>query len=141
MSSLRIFVKMLYRVGKGAVAFKIDWGDAYKHVRVRHEDLKLQVIEFAGRYFVELKLVFGACSSPGIYDEISDLILDLAIMESKILRPLVTKHLDDTLGVGSNSPDDPVYACFRAYLRLAEEIGVRLLAPDVDKSKVQSTLD
>ena len=138
MSSLRIFVKMLYRVGKGAVAFKIDWGDAYKHVRVRHEDLKLQVIEFAGRYFVELKLVFGACSSPGIYDEISDLILDLAIMESKILRPLVTKHLDDTLGVGSNSPDDPVYACFRAYLRLAEEIGVRLLAPDVDKSKVQS---
>ena len=73
MSSLRIFVRMLFRVGRGCVVFKIDWKDAYKHVKVRQEDLKLQVIEYAGRYFVELKLVFGARSSPGIYDEISQI--------------------------------------------------------------------
>ena len=34
MSSLRIFVRMLYNVGRGAVVFKIDWSDAYKHVKV-----------------------------------------------------------------------------------------------------------
>lgn len=138
MSSLRIFVRMLYSVGRGALVFKIDWSDAYKHVMVRKEDLKLQVIEFGGRFFVELRLVFGARSSPGIYDEVSDVVLDLAVLESQILRTRVTKHLDDTLGVGSNSPDDPVHACFEAYLKVAKEVGVRLPAPNVDKTKVQS---
>ena len=138
MSSLRIFVRMLFRVGRGCVVFKIDWKDAYKHVKVRQEDLKLQVIEYAGRYFVELKLVFGARSSPGIYDEISQIILDLAILQSSIDRSLVTKHLDDTLGVGLNKQEDPVFACFNAYLQVAEEVGVRLPPANVDKEKVQS---
>ena len=138
MSSLRIFVRMLYSVGRGALVFKIDWSDAYKHIKVRKEDLKLQVIEFGGRYFVELRLVFGARSSPGIYDEVSDVVLDMAILESKIMRTMVTKHLDDTLGVGRSTPDDPVFSCFNAYLRVAEEVGVKLPTPDVDKSKVQS---
>ena len=138
MSSLKIFVRMLYNVGRGALVFKVDWSDAYKHIKVRKEDLKLQVIEFGGKYFVELRLVFGACSSPGIYDEVSDVVLDVAILESKIKRTLVTKHLDDTLGVGTSKADDPVHACFMAYLRVAEEVGVRLSAPDVDKTKVQS---
>ena len=138
MSSLRIFVRMLYSVGRGALVFKIDWSDAYKHIKVRKEDLKLQVIEFGGRFFVELRLVFGARSSPGIYDEVSDVILDMAVLESEIIRTRVTKHLDDTLGVGRNTPDDPVHACFKAYLKVAQEVGVKLPAPDVDKSKVQS---
>ena len=138
MSSLRIFTRMLYSVGRGALVFKIDWSDAYKHIKVRNEDLKLQVIEFGGRYFVELRLVFGARSSPGIYDEVSDVILDMAVLKSKIIRTRVTKHLDDTLGVGMNAPDDPVHACFEEYLRVAKEVGVRLPTPDVDKSKVQS---
>ena len=129
---------MLYSVGRGALVIKIDWSDAYKHIKVREEDLKLQVIEFGGRFFVELRLVFGAKSSPGIYDEISDVVLNVAVLESKILRTMVTKHLDDTLGVGSNTPGDPVFAFFKAYLRVAEEIGVKLPAPDVDKTKVQS---
>ena len=138
MSSLRIFVRMLYNVGRGALVFKVDWSDAYKHIKVRDEDLKLQVIEFGGRFFVELRLVFGARSSPGIYDEVSDVVLDVAVLESKILRSLVTKHLDDTLGVGTSKADDPVQACFKAYLRVAEEVGVKLPVPDEDKTKVQS---
>ena len=105
---------------------------------MRKEDLRLQVLQYAGRYFVELKLVFGSRSSPGLYDEVSDVLLDLAVLESKILRNRVTKHLDDTLGVGLNSPGDPVFACYQAYLRLAKEVGVKLPAPDVDKTKVQS---
>ena len=138
MSSLKIFIRMLYNVGRGAVVCKVDWKDAYKHLKVCKEDLKLQLIQFAGRFFVELRLVFGARSSPGLFDMVSDVLKDLAILDSSILATLVTKHLDDILAVGRNSSDDPVYKFFAAYIKLAEEIGVRLPPVDVDKTKVQS---
>ena len=138
MTSIKNFLRMLFKVGRGALICKVDWTDAYKHVKVRPQDLKLQVITFAGRFFVELKLVFGARSSPGLYDTVSNVIRDLAVAESHILRSRVAKHLDDILGIGTPSPLDPVHSFFEAYLELAEEVGVRLPPPDVDKSKCQS---
>lgn len=138
MSSLRIFVRMLYSVGRGAVVCKVDWKDAYKHIKVCKEDLKLQFIQFAGRLFVELKLVFGAKSSPGLYDSVSDVIRDLAILDSDILPTMVTKHLDDVLGVGSSQPGDPVFKFFESYVALAAELGVRLPPVNVDRDKIQS---
>lgn len=138
MSSLRIFVRMLYNVGVGCVVFKIDWSDAYKHIRVADADLPLQVIQFGGRYFVETKLVFGSRSSPGNYDDLSDTVLDMAVWESQHPKHLTTKHLDDCLGAGMPGPDSTVVKCFNAYLQLAKRVGVRLLEPDVDKSKLQS---
>ena len=138
MTSIKNFIRMLFTVGRGALVCKVDWADAYKHVKVRPEDLKLQVITYAGRYFVELKLVFGARSSPGLYDMVSNVTRDLAVAESHILRSRVAKHLDDILGVGTSGGGDPIHAFFEAYLRLADEIGVRLPPPDVDKSKCQS---
>ena len=114
------------------------WKDAYKHIKVCEEDLKLQLIQFAGRLFVELKLVFGARSSPGLFDGVSDVIRDLAITDSDILPTMVTKHLDDVLGVGSNQPGDPVYKFFEAYVALAAELGVRLPPVNVDREKIQS---
>lgn len=138
MSSLKIFIRMLFSVGRGAVVCKIDWKDAYKHIRVCDEDLKLQLIQFAGRLFVELKLVFGARSSPGLFDGVSDVIRDLAILDSDILPTMVTKHLDDVLAVGSDQPGDPVYKFFESYVALAAELGVRLPPVNVDRDKIQS---
>ena len=138
MSSVKAFIRMLYSVGRGAVVCKIDWSDAYKHIKVRTEDIRLQVIQFAGRYFVETKLVFGARSSPGLYDGVSNVVKEIAVTQSGIELTRVAKHLDDILGVGFAREDDPVYKFHRAYLELAEEVGVRLPPPDVDKSKCQS---
>lgn len=100
--------------------------------------MALQVIQFGGRYFVEVKLVFGSRSSPGNYDDLSDTVLDMAVWESQHPRHLTTKHLDDCLGVGMPGPDSTVSKCFKAYLQLAKRVGVHLLEPDVDKSKLQS---
>ena len=94
MSSVGQFTRILYEVGRGAVVCKIDWSDAYKHIRVCDEDVRLQFIQYAGRYFVELKLVFGAISSPGLYDLVSDFILILALRQASFPRTLATKHLD-----------------------------------------------
>ena len=114
------------------------WSDAYKHVRVCDDDLKLQFIQYAGRYFLELKLTFGSKSSPGLYELPSNLILRLALIEAAMPRTLVAKHLDDVLGVGRPELGDPVHAFFKAYVALAEEVGVRLPPVDVDKTKIQS---
>ena len=138
MSSVKAFIRILYKAGRGAVVCKIDWCDAYKHLKVRPEDVGLQVVQYGGRYFVELKLVFGARSSPGIYDGVSNVIRDIAIAESGIKPYLVAKHLDDILAVGLARPDDPVFGFFQAYLDLAKEVGVRLPPADEDKTKCQS---
>ena len=50
MSSTKTFCESLMRVGCPAEMCKIDWNQAYKHIAVREEDHKLQVIEFAGKH-------------------------------------------------------------------------------------------
>ena len=54
--------------GRNCLMTKADWSDAYKHIRVRKEDRILQWFSWMGWFFVELALVFGTVSSPGIYD-------------------------------------------------------------------------
>ena len=66
--SMRNILKALERKGRGCVFTKIDWPDAYKHILMNPEDQRLQVIRWAGRYFVVLYLTFGCKSSPGNYD-------------------------------------------------------------------------
>ena len=66
MSSTAKLVESLLRVGRNALIYKSDWNSAYKHQFTRVEDLKLQFVQFLGKFFCELALVFGAISSPGI---------------------------------------------------------------------------
>ena len=65
---------------------KIDWSDAYKHIHVHPKDQDLQWFEWMGRFFVELFLVFGAALSPGIYDRLAKVVLDLAVKLSGLPR-------------------------------------------------------
>ena len=46
--------------------------------------------------------------------------------------------MDDILAVGRADLSDPVYAFFKAYILLAEEVGVRLPEVNLDKTKIQS---
>ncbi len=65
---------------------KLDWSDAYKHVAVREEDIPLQYFEWLGMYFAETSLVFGAASSPGIYDRLAKFVLDIVLKLSGFPR-------------------------------------------------------
>ena len=89
MSSTAKFVESLLRVGRNALISKSDWNAAYKHQFVRVEDLKLQFVKFLGKYFCELALIFGAISSPGIYDDLAKVVLALALLKSGLLPQLV----------------------------------------------------
>ena len=125
MSSTKKFVESLCRVGVGALICKSDWSSAYKHIAVQKEDLKLQVIEWGGRYFIELMLVFGAISSPGIFDDLAKVIVGLAIIMSGIPKELVQQHLDDVVAVGP--PNGVIINKFdNAYREVCDKTGIKL---------------
>ena len=93
MSSVTKFVRTLWKVGRGALVCKIDWSSAYKHQHVVKEDLKLQAFEWGGRLFVEMMLIFGGKSSPGIYDDLAKCFLGCVCNISGLPRSQVEHHL------------------------------------------------
>ena len=99
----------------------------YKHQHVARDDLKLQVVQWGGRMFVELKMIFGTKSSPGIYDNLAKCFLRsvIAITEG-ISREDVEQHLDDVLAVGLPGEDSAVHVFFRNYLTEAAKAGIVL---------------
>ena len=134
MSSTAKFVESLFRVGRNALITKSDWNSAYKHQFVREEDLKLQFVKFMGKFFCELALVFGAISSPGIYDDLAKVVLGIAIKKSKMHPALVSQHLDDVVGVGPNNTS-AIWDFDRAYREVCAYVGVSLAdRKDKDKS-------
>ena len=133
MSSTSKFVESLFRVGRNALISKSDWNAAYKHQFVREEDLKLQFIKFMGKYFCELALVFGAISSPGIYDDLAKVVLGIALKKSKLSPALVSQHLDDVVAVGPNN-SSAIWDFDRAYREVCSYVGVSL-ADRLDKDK------
>ena len=133
MAGTKDVVEVFYNHGVGCVFCKADWTAAYKHVHVRPEDLKLQVIEIGGRYFVEKALVFGCTSSPGIYDEGAKVVIDLAATEAETDKKAVLQCLDDVVAVGRKG-DNNCLRFYNTYRRTCEEVGV-VLAPEGDKDK------
>ena len=75
MSSTTKWLKVLKKAGKHCVFLKVDWADAYKHISVSPGDTDLQWFIWMDRAFKELCLIFGAASSPGIFDEVAKIVL------------------------------------------------------------------
>ena len=129
MSSTAKWVEVLNLAGRGCLMTKADWSDAYKHIHVREEDRDLQWFEWLGRYFVELMLVFGTRSSPGIYDRVAKLILELVLVVSRFPRALECQFLDDVCAAAPAG--SAAIERFRlAYRQVAEQVGVKLASED-----------
>lgn len=134
MSSTAKFVESLFRVGRNALICKSDWNAAYKHQFVHEDDLKLQFVKFLGKYFCELALVFGAISSPGIYDDLAKVVLGIAMLRAKFPPELVSQHLDDVVSVGPQN-SSAIWDFDRSYRDVCEYVGVSLAdRSDEDKS-------
>ena len=133
MSSTQQILAALHKVGVPVEAAKIDWSSAYKHQAVRLEDRKLQCIEFCGRIFVETQATFGCCSSPGIFDMKSYLLVEIAARRAGTDREAIEKQLDDVavLGVKGTGTCGRFY---EEYRRACQAVGVQL-APEDDPEK------
>ena len=126
-SNSKDILHRLYLFGRGCWLSKQDWSDAYKHIAVADDDLRLQVIRFMDRLFVELSLTFGGRSSPGIFDRMSDLFLLLACLLSSISRKEIVKQLDDVVCVNTK---EVVERFYMTYQDVCQRVGVRLADPD-----------
>ncbi len=60
MSSARLFGYSVVDCGSGARMWKFDMVDAYKTIPAAQSDLRLQGFSWLGKYFIELKKVFGS---------------------------------------------------------------------------------
>ena len=139
MSSTAKFVESLFKVGRNALICKSDWNQAYKHQAVQEKDLKLQFVKYMDKYFCELMLVFGAGSSPGIYDDLAKVPLALAIIISKISWDHVCQHLDDVCAVGDKNATT-IWDFDKAYREVCENVGISLAdRSDKDKSFAPTT--
>jgi hypothetical protein len=129
MSSTRKWLAVLELAGKDCRIMKLDWADAYKHIRVRPEDIDLQYFCWLGKAFAELCLIFGAASSVGIYDRTAKLVLDVVLRLCKFPRAQVCQHLDDICAAAAKN-SSKLEEFETAYRKVASQIGVQLAPTD-----------
>jgi len=120
MSSTAKWLEVLDRAGQGALMMKADWSDAYKHVAVRSEDIKLQWFSWLGKYFAELCLVFGTASSVGIFDRAAKLVLRIVLRYAQFPESMVCQHLDDVCAASSKQDADKLHRLEKVYRMVAE---------------------
>ena len=129
MGSIKRVLIMLNSCGRGAEFCKCDWSAAYKQVRVRPEDVRLQFFKWLDKYFAELSLVFGAVSSAGIYDRLAKIVLFIAIQLSGLPAHLVCQYLDDVVGV-SPKGSGLTFRFDKTYQQVCQAVGVELASRD-----------
>lgn len=137
MSSVSRFVRALWRCGRGALVDKLDYTSAYKHQHVREEDLGLQVVQWGDRLFVDLKLMFGSRSSPGIFDELAKVFLWCCMRLAGMPVYAVEQHIDDVLGIGLPGEESLVWKFHKIYKEEAKKVGI-VLDESVNAEKQQN---
>ena len=131
MSSTKDIVLTLLRHGPGVSFCKQDWADAYKHVHVREEDIRLQVVEWGGMYFIDRSLTFGMASSPGLYHLVSSVVKAIGLAKEKLPKKNSYQVLDDCGYIG---PRQHTVGFYGSYNGTGDRCGV-LFAPKGDKDK------
>ena len=133
MTTDKKFRKAIFWAGWPVEMLKTDWSIAYKHIAVLMRDHRFQLVEFGGRYFVELCLTFGGCNSPTLFNMVARMLIELACLDSGMDSRHSVQQLDDNCAVAS-SGSKMLWSYLKSYRSLAEELGIRL-APEDDPSK------
>jgi hypothetical protein len=81
MDTARSFSYKILKAGKFARLDKTDVKDAFKNVPARTDELNLQGFMVENRYFIELRMIFGARTALAHYDVLGNTIEKLAIAD------------------------------------------------------------
>jgi hypothetical protein len=125
MDNARTFSYTLLEAGKNARIDKTDVKNAFKNVPAKIEDLNLQGFMLNGRFFIELRMIFGACTALANYDILGNTVEKLAVAESRIPRRFVRRAVDDqptATPAGSHWGESFV----NTYKKICHEINIEL---------------
>ncbi len=139
MDNARTFSFTLLEAGKDARIDKTDVKNAFKNVPAKIEDLNLQGFMLNGRFFIELRMIFGACTALANYDILGNTVEKLAIAESGIPRRFVRRAVDDqptATPAGSSWGEKFV----NTYKRICKDLNIELAedCADCDKAYTNS---
>jgi hypothetical protein len=127
MDSARSFSYKILRAGKSARLDKTDVKDAFKNIPAKTKELRLQGFMVEDRYFVELRMIFGAHTALAHYDILGNTIEKLAIVESGIPKQFVGRAVDDQpVATPANSTWGKKFT--DSYRRICKEVNVELAA-------------
>jgi hypothetical protein len=125
MDNARTFSYTLLEAGKNARIDKTDVKNAFKNVPAKIDDLNLQGFMLNGRFFIELRMIFGACTALANYDILGNTVEKLAVAESRIPRRYVRRAVDDqptATPAGSRWGE-----CFvNTYKKICQDINIEL---------------
>ena len=88
-------------------------------------------------YFIELRLVFGAVSSPALFYRPNWLITEAALRKTGFPRSQLVKQLDDLCCVASKDERALMDSFVGTYRSMCSTVGIRL-APDDNTDKRES---
>jgi hypothetical protein len=128
MSSARLFGYTLVDCGVGARMWKYDMVDAYKTIPAAQPDLRLQGFTWLGRFFVELKKVFGSKEAVSAFDRLNHTLVVLAAKSAKLPLQYIHRTLDDVpFATPASSDKGPIFAS--EYENICSQIGASLAPP------------
>jgi len=140
MSSARLFGYSVQDCGTGARMWKFDMVDAYKTIPAAQQDLRLQGFTWLGKFFTELKKVFGSKEAVSAFDRLNNTLVSLAALHANLPPHLIHRTLDDVPVVTpASSPAGPAFA--DAYQGICAHIGADLAppCPKLEKAFCDST--
>ena len=140
MSTAKKFSYSVIEAGKGSLITKFDMVDAYKNVPAKPADLRLQGFSWLQKYFIELRLIFGAKTAVTNYDVLSNTAATLAKAECEIPAHLVHRILDDVPFVAPASSTMNQKFC-SSYTEICKQAEIQLApdCPEFDKAFKHST--
>jgi hypothetical protein len=128
MSSARLFGYSVQDCGRGARMWKFDMVDAYKTIPAAKQDLRLQGFSWLGRFFVELKKVFGSKESVSAFDRLNNTIVCIAATAASLPSHWIHRTLDDVPVVTPTwSKTGPAFE--QEYTNICHHIGAALAPP------------
>jgi hypothetical protein len=95
MNVARDFGYLLAEAGKNSLMSKYDLKDAYKLIPAKPKDWKLQGFSWAGRFFFETNMIFGASPSVSNFDRLANTLVEVAVAKSNVPRKYIIRTLDD----------------------------------------------
>jgi hypothetical protein len=140
MSSARLFGYSIMDCGRHARMWKFDMGDAYKTIPSAQSDLRLQGFFWLGKFFIELKKVFGSKETVSAYDRLNNTLVSVAAASAGLSKQLIHRTLDDVPVVTpASSEAGPVFA--EVYSGICAQIGASLApqCPNLEKAFSDST--